>query len=1050
MRRHIPWSLTAATAASTLVLGLLSAPLALAETDPHSPADRTVPVPDTWEPGEANTEPVGGEPPNEPWAPPGAEDEAAPEARTDGPEARVLGCTSEPGRGLREHYPLERHQISDRMELTVNLSAGNAVLRHRNLTMAGTGLDLSVSSFYDSNAWDLWHGNPWLLSHGHNVGLDVDNATGVIFHGPSGYCVNFGDGEGGEYDQPSGLNAELEENSDGSFDLRWHRGEYADQVWHFTSEGWLYSQADRSGNTHRMRYDTEGNLASVVDTQDRVTTFDWDGDELAGITDPVGQAAAEFTWNGDGDMVTLTDRAGQDIEFGYDDGLLTSITDATGAVWTIAYNDNGDVASLTVPDGSEDGATTTYSYGDGQTTVTDPEGGESTLEFDNRGRQTSATDQVGNTRSQTWTANSDVATTTDALQASVTYTHDEFNNLIGIELPTGAATSVGFADTANPAKPTSVTTPDGDTLEMSYNDAGNLTSAVQEEMDIEVADIAYHSNGLVDEVIDANGNTTDYSYDRAGNMTAMDEPGPMGTTEYGYDALSRVTSVTDGNGVRLEYGYDRLDRIVSISQGGDLLQAIDYDGNGRQTATHTDQASVEHAYNGRGDLLETVRTDSAGSETTTYAYDAAGNVTEMVEHGKTTTYGYDAAFRLTSLTDHTGAETTFTNDANNRRTSIEHPDGAVEERTYDDSGRLTSITTTGAADQALVEASYSYDNGGADSDQLQSRTIQGDTETFTYDGLDRLTSDGTTDYTYDDVGNLLTAGGEEFAYNDADQPTSARGAEVGHDEAGNMTSRGEYVYEYSVTNQTLRSHDGEGELASWLSYDTTDQTQMRGVTDVHEGTRVERQLSNTALGVTNIASEGERTSFVRDPEGRLVSMVAWDGDERFHYTLDHQNTVLALTSEGSEAESPDVVYDYSPYGERTSESLEGTEAAALSPFGFTGAYQFQDGMVHLNHRFHSTFTLGFTQPDPSRQELNNYAYAACDPVNNTDPTGLNTMPSWQCVRSASYFVAGYAGLVLSVQSILFSAGAATPGAMAGVALGVYGVVGGIDGMATSC
>jgi RHS repeat-associated protein len=994
VRKHIPWSLTAATAASTLVLGLLSAPPALADTDPHSPADRTVPVPDTWEPGEANTEPVGGEPPNEPWAPPGAEDEAAPETqnRSEEPETRVGTCADGVNRGIQSWYPLERHQISDRMELAVNTQGGNLVVRHRDLTVAGTGLDLSVSSFY--NSAPSYDG--WTLSHGQDVGLSIFS-NGIIFQGPSGYCERFDIAEDGSFTPPSGLNAELEELENGHYALTFHRGEYEDQVWTFNANGWLYSQADRNGHTHRMRYDTEGDLASIVDTQDRVTTFEWDPDaweQPTRITDPVGETATAFTWNGDGGMVALTDRAGQDIDFGYnDDGLLTSITDATGAVWKIAYNDNDQVSSLTVPDGSQDGATTAYSYADGawtntQTTVTDPEGGESTFEFDDSGRQTSATDQVGNTRSQTWTANSDVATTTDALQASVTYDYDEFNNLIGTELPTGAATSVGFTDTANPAKPTSVTTPDGDTLEMSYDDAGNLTSAVQEEMDIEVADIRYHSNGLVNQVIDAGGNSTSYSYDRAGNMTLMSEPGPMGTTQYGYDALSRVTSVTDGNGVTLEYGYDRLDRIVSISQGGDLLQAIAYDGNGRQIATHTDQASVEHAYNGRGDLLETVRTDSAGSERTTYAYDAAGNVTGMVEHGHSTTYGYDAAFRLTSLTDHTGAQTTFTNDENNRRTSITHPDGAVEERAYDDSGRLTAITTTGAADQALVEAVYSYDNDGADSDQLQSRTIGGETETFTYDGLDRLTSDGTTDYTYDDVGNLLSAGDEEFAYNDADQPTSARGAEVGHDEAGNMTSRGEYVYEYSVTNQTLRSHDGEGELASWLSYDTTDQTQMRGVTDVHEGTRVERQLSNTALGVTNIASEGERTSFVRDPDGRLVSMVAWDGDERFHYTLDHQNTVLALTSEGSEAESPDVVYDYSPYGERTSESLEGTEAAALSPFGFTGAYQFQDGTVHLNHRFHSTFTLGFTQPDPSRQELNNYNYAACDPINNADPSGL--------------------------------------------------------------
>lgn len=81
--------------------------------------------------------------------------------------------------------------------------------------------------------------------------------------------------------------------------------------------------------------------------------------------------------------------------------------------------------------------------------------------------------------------------------------------------------------------------------------------------------------------------------------------------------------------------------------------------------------------------------------------------------------------------------------------------------------------------------------------------------------------------------------------------------------------------------------------------------------------------------------------------------------------------MLALTAEGSDAESPDAVYEYSPYGEQTSETLEDTRAGELNPFGYTGAYQFQDGTVHLSHRFLDTFTLNFTQPDPSRQELNN-------------------------------------------------------------------------------
>uniref|UniRef100_UPI000375FE7B RHS repeat-associated core domain-containing protein n=1 Tax=Nocardiopsis ganjiahuensis TaxID=239984 RepID=UPI000375FE7B len=557
----------------------------------------------------------------------------------------------------------------------------------------------------------------------------------------------------------------------------------------------------------------------------------------------------------------------------------------------------------------------------------------------------------------------------------------------------------------NPAKPTSVTTPDGDTLEMSYDDAGNLNRAVQEDMDITVSDIDYTGQGLVSSMTDANGNTTSFSYDSVGNLTEMAEPGPIGATTFGYDTLSRVTSVTDGNGTKLDYGYDRLDRIVSISHEGDVLQSVEYDGNGRQVATHTDQATTTWSYNGRGDLTASERTDSAGTETTSYTHDAVGNVTAVTEHGQKTEYGYDAAFRLTSLVDHTGAETTFDYDANNQRTTITHPDGAEESRGYDASGRLTDITTTGAADQMLVEASYTWDTAeGEDSDQLQSRTVNGEEENFSYDGLQRLTSNGTVDYTYDDAGNLLTSGEEEFSYNDADQPTRARGEDVAHDGAGNMTGRGEYVLDYSVTNQNTRIDDGEGDLAAWLSYDTTDQTQLRGITDVHDGDRIERQLSNTALGVTNIASKGERTSFVRDPNGELISMVAWEGEERFHYTLDHQNTVLAVTAEGSEADAPDAVYEYSPYGEQNSDTLDGTRAGELNPFGYTGAYQFQDGTVHLSHRFYDTFTLGFTQPDPSRQELNNHTYAMCDPINNTDPTGL-------CTGSSAWGLAsGLAGL----------------------------------------
>ncbi|MFF8638930.1 RHS repeat-associated core domain-containing protein [Streptomyces pilosus] len=51
----------------------------------------------------------------------------------------------------------------------------------------------------------------------------------------------------------------------------------------------------------------------------------------------------------------------------------------------------------------------------------------------------------------------------------------------------------------------------------------------------------------------------------------------------------------------------------------------------------------------------------------------------------------------------------------------------------------------------------------------------------------------------------------------------------------------------------------------------------------------------------------------------------------------------------------------------------------------------------MGHRYYDP-TLGrFTQPDPSGQETNPYLYAAGDPINNSDPTGLF---SWPDVGSA--------------------------------------------------
>ncbi|WP_416238179.1 RHS repeat-associated core domain-containing protein [Streptomyces mutabilis] len=77
-------------------------------------------------------------------------------------------------------------------------------------------------------------------------------------------------------------------------------------------------------------------------------------------------------------------------------------------------------------------------------------------------------------------------------------------------------------------------------------------------------------------------------------------------------------------------------------------------------------------------------------------------------------------------------------------------------------------------------------------------------------------------------------------------------------------------------------------------------------------------------------------------------------------------------------------YAYGPTG-----TPRGTTTEAVpQPYRYAGAYADPTGLYKMGHRYYDP-TLGrFTQPDPSGQETNPYLYAAGNPVNRTDPTGL--------------------------------------------------------------
>ncbi|KOX32074.1 MULTISPECIES: RHS repeat-associated core domain-containing protein, partial [unclassified Streptomyces] len=106
-----------------------------------------------------------------------------------------------------------------------------------------------------------------------------------------------------------------------------------------------------------------------------------------------------------------------------------------------------------------------------------------------------------------------------------------------------------------------------------------------------------------------------------------------------------------------------------------------------------------------------------------------------------------------------------------------------------------------------------------------------------------------------------------------------------------------------------------------------------------------------------------------------------NGGKSFYYLTDATGNVLGLVDEAGKRTH---TYAYTAYGT----SQNATETFP-QPYRYAGAYLDPTGLYKMGARYYDP-TLGrFTQPDPSGQETNPYLYAAGDPINHTDPTGLS-------------------------------------------------------------
>jgi len=358
--------------------------------------------------------------------------------------------------------------------------------------------------------------------------------------------------------------------------------------------------------------------------------------------------------------------------------------------------------------------------------------------------------------------------------------------------------------------------------------------------------------------------------------------------QYGYDAMGRINTMVDPNGLASYIYYDSLGRPIQTQQppntGASTPTVIDFAYNQADGLTQVaDPRNLATTYspNGLGNVTSQSSPDTGSSQ---YTYDAKGNVlTSTDARGKTTTYVYDTLDRVTSITYPTGTATTLEYDGGTTPTPAEKgeltkmtDESGQTTYTHDALGRLTTKITTISG--KTFTTSYGWGDAGSAMDKLTAITYPSGTR---------------VNYSYDAQGYIS-------------------GITVNPVNANGIGTSGS-----SVTLLSALSYNAENKITGWLWSDG----KARTIAYDSNGMVAAYSLGDP-LGTGSAA--GNLRTVTRDAAGRITGYSHTNNgtaqtslEQGFGY--DNLNRLLNASLGGSSTQ-----YSYDATGNRTSKAIAGT------------------------------------------------------------------------------------------------------------------------------
>lgn len=707
-----------------------------------------------------------------------------------------------------------------------------------------------------------------------------------------------------------------------------------------------------------------------------------------------------YTYTPDGLLSGETDPWGGALSYTYDAcGRVSGIQDHTGTT-SVSYDPFGREVSRSFPDNTV--RVTTYGWSPdgspGVYTVTTGETGEATVSqsFDALGRtvRTCDTRFDGKIRKidKTYDMHGNLAResrplTGPAASQWTDYEYDSHDRLLSVSEPSGRYTHYSY----NGAE--TVTSEDGVDIRRKYDSQGNLILSSDAAGDVTynlAADgqpvtvicpggiyywFYYDQYRRQDFVIDASAGIIRYRYDTWGNVNWRGAYGK--DISYEYDDLNRLKKVVTPE-FTTSYAYDGYSRLTSVSSDNGTSRTMTYDAYGREASR------LEKAVDGvwlrkdftyaDGNISSIRYTTQSGLQLTEQHTYSQGTLAEGKVNGA-------LAFKLNEE-DADGLPTKIQTGSVTREYSFSH--GLPEKR------RAKCANNSYALDHC-----YHFDTSTSN---LTEREDLGNGwyEDFSYDNLNRLTSDGERDFYFNSWGNIT--GRSDIGSFEYEIPNKPHAITKVIPLSGRMPLRTQEIAYTSFSRPDSISENGV--KASFTYNGFSDRVRMhvaRGNSlildryylgecyerDVRDSSPLEKiylfgDYYDAPMVYVYAEQDGEGALYhiLRDYLGSVTHVLDSDGNTLQEMSYDAWGSLRDPETLGYFADTPDG------------------DPELLLGRGYTGHEHLPwFGLINMNARLYDPLTGRFLSPDPFvqmpdfTQGLNRFSYALNNPFKYVDQDG---------------------------------------------------------------